>query len=234
MTDTIESKKAARDAYLKDCIARNYFKPGFGEFKNATGLTASYSHTNFLRELSKTRRDIEAAAKSKFVAESQALITLLKSETESLRVQYVELTEKWATEDFTGLEGVAAKPHPKYDEYVKPAQKGVAFGQDYEGQKRYRKACEARELAKKIVASGRDEYVAREVAAAEEHYQDSIVKLALRIEKKGLNQKNITVKTSHLGVNIETVLTDGIQTVRAWTIIAAGPIQRPHYRYLVK
>ena len=62
----------------------------------------------------------------------------------------------------------------------------------------------------------------------------SIEKLAKRIEKKGLNQENIRTITSHVGVNIETTLTDGNKTVRAFTIIAQGTIQKPHYRYLIK
>ena len=37
-----------------------------------------------------------------------------------------------------------------------------------------------------------------------------------------------------IGVNIESIITDGTKTVRAWTIVAEGEIQRPHYRYLIK
>jgi len=58
--------------------------------------------------------------------------------------------------------------------------------------------------------------------------------LAARIEKKGLNVEKIKTVTSHIGVNLETTLTDGTKTVRAWTIVASGEIQRPHYRYLIK
>ena len=66
------------------------------------------------------------------------------------------------------------------------------------------------------------------------HYNDSILKLALRIEKKELNQDKLELTTSHVDVNISTTITDGDKTVKAWTIIASGPVQRPHYRYLVK
>jgi hypothetical protein len=37
-----------------------------------------------------------------------------------------------------------------------------------------------------------------------------------------------------VGVNINITLTDGDKTVRAYTIVAEGEIQKPHYRYLVK
>jgi hypothetical protein len=52
--------------------------------------------------------------------------------------------------------------------------------------------------------------------------------------KKGLNEENLKVVTSHIGININTTISDGDKTVKAWTIIAEGEIQKPHYRYLVK
>lgn len=75
----------------------------------------------------------------------------------------------------------------------------------------------------------------KEVKYAELHYESSIQKLAARLEKKGVTEDFI-IQTSRIGVNIETVITskDGKITVKAWTIIAEGPIQKPHYRYLVK
>ena len=69
---------------------------------------------------------------------------------------------------------------------------------------------------------------------AHAHYENSLMKLASRIQAKNLNQDKLSMQTSHLGVDIETTITDGDKTVRAWTIIAQGEIQRPHYRYLVK
>ena len=72
------------------------------------------------------------------------------------------------------------------------------------------------------------------VKAAQKHYTNSIAKLALRIEKKGLNQEKIEMTTGYVDVNITTTITDGEKVVRAWTIIAGGEVQKPHYRYLVK
>ena len=81
---------------------------------------------------------------------------------------------------------------------------------------------------------GVENFMLAEEKKAELHYEGSIVKLANRIEKKGLIIEKLVVETSHIGVNINTTLTDGEKTVRAFTIIASGEIQRPHYRYLVK
>jgi ribosome-binding ATPase YchF (GTP1/OBG family) len=79
-----------------------------------------------------------------------------------------------------------------------------------------------------------EQYLESEINESIEHYNQSIIKLAARIEKKGLNLNTLNVKTSYIDVNIETILTDGVKTVKAFTIIASGTIQRPHYRYLIK
>ena len=77
-------------------------------------------------------------------------------------------------------------------------------------------------------------FVKESIQNAKEHYEDSILKLADRISKKGLEIDKIKVKTSHIGKNIDTLLTDGKKKVNAFTIIASGEIQKPHYRYLIK
>lgn len=145
------------------------------------------------------------------------LIQTLKAETESLKVQYLNMTTEWAVKEFSQLRQWAS-------EY----QAGK-FGYG-EASKKYWK------LPHCIINhNGTVEmYVEMAVKSANAHYEDSIAKLADRIEKKGLDISKIHVKTSHIGVNIETVLTDGNKTVKAFTIIAEGLVQRPHYRYLVK
>ena len=145
------------------------------------------------------------------------LIEILKKETETLKVQYIEMTEKWAISEFHNLR-----------KWVKDYKAGK-FGFAGASKKYYR-------LPTHIINStGRvEQHVEKMVKNAIEHYESSIEKLAARIEKKGLNQNNLTTVTSHIGVNIETTLTDGEKMVRAYTIIAEGQVQRPHYRYLIK
>lgn len=78
-------------------------------------------------------------------------------------------------------------------------------------------------------------YVDREIERASRHCDFAAEKLADRIIKKGMVISNITLSSSKIdSLNIETVITDGNLTVKAWTIIAEGLIQCPHYRYLVK
>jgi truncated hemoglobin YjbI len=168
------------------------------------------------------------------------LLGILTRETASLKEQYVALMAEWASAEYERIEKVANAPYPKYVDYVKPAEprpanfKGFWTGQDYEGQKRYNKALNARHTANNIVEQGCEAFLVKMRNAALAHYEDSVRKLAARIEKKGLNVANLVVKTAHVGVNIETTLTDGEKTVRAFTIIASGPVQKPHYRYLIK
>ena len=85
--------------------------------------------------------------------------------------------------------------------------------------------------AKKIGIEG---FITNEIDSAKKHYDSSIVKLAQRIERKGLDLNNIKMETSFIDVNIETTITDGVKFVTAHTIVASGQIQRPHYRYLIK
>jgi len=81
---------------------------------------------------------------------------------------------------------------------------------------------------------GKNNYIEKELKQAELKYINSIEKLAKRITDKNLNQDNLIITTARIGINLETTFTDGINIVKAWTIIAEGDIQKPHYRYLVK
>jgi hypothetical protein len=81
---------------------------------------------------------------------------------------------------------------------------------------------------------GLENFTSKELKKAVAHYEASIEKLANRIEAKGLNATKLKVVTSSIGVNININLTDGVKTINAYTIVAQGEIQKPHYRYLIK
>jgi len=84
-----------------------------------------------------------------------------------------------------------------------------------------------------IKSLGLDNYIAKELKYAEMHYESSIIKLADRLTKKGINSE-FTIESGRIGQNFEITITHDNTITRAWTIIASGAIQRPHYRYLVK
>lgn len=158
---------------------------------------------------------------------NQKLVEILKSETKSLKEQYINLTVEYAEKEFN-----------RYMEMDKWTYEQWKENFPFMYMKRNILSKEGTNLKHNIVPAarrmGKENFIQRAKEAAINHYEDSILKLANRIEKKGLNIDNLQVKTSHIGVNIETVLTDGEKTVRAFTIVAGGMVQRPHYRYLIK
>lgn len=175
--------------------------------------------------------------------DNKGLIEILRKETESLRLQYIAKTTEYAKRMFEAAEKIVVMPLEMLYQHYKVKYEMLP---DYSGKlvltplkEEYRsgnvnKLRKSLWAAQDLVKTGYEKFEAKEVRFAEIHYESSLHKLSDRIETKGLNQSKLTVLTSHIGVNINTTLTDGIQTVRAFTIIAEGPIKRPHYRYLIK
>jgi len=156
------------------------------------------------------------------------LIQTLKEETKTLKIQFIEMTKEWAKNDFYKYENITFNEIEKKFGILTKGYKGIEF---YEPTNK----SEAEASKKiKLKSIGLDAYLLETKKKAEIHYNNSIEKLASRIEKKGLNENNLKAKTGHVGVNIETTLTDGNKKVSAFTIIAGGAVQRPHYRYLIK
>lgn len=195
----------------------------FSQYKAAGGSFGDYYWNAFNRAYNKLVRAAEAAEKDAFAAENAALIATLFEQTKMLKVEYLQRVGEWAAAEFgrmiTFVADVAARPR-------------ITYGEN--GYKEQRKLREKAERLTNRIGAGEANFVTREIENAEQFYTDSIHKLAARIDKKGLNKSAITIKTARVKQNIETTFTDGVLTVRAWTIIASGPVQRPHYRYLIK
>jgi hypothetical protein len=167
------------------------------------------------------------------------LVLLLTKETQELKSQYLEKTKNWAI-NFYNL--CIERNNWQEDDWCK------YFGIDYTlskfNQRIFPKGFyntknsmilnKMRNEIFSICNLGLEKYLKKEELAAILHYESSIEKLAFRIIKKGLNIKNIKIKNNSIGVNINSEITDGLITVNAWTIIAEGQIQKPHYRYLIK
>ena len=166
------------------------------------------------------------------------LIDILRKETQSLKDQYLQLTEEYSKKSFELLQEKKDRPIEKWYNaygikyYYEKTTVHIARG-EYHRKDLY-KMSDDRALCFAVVKAGYDRYLQKNLKNAENHYENSLQKLVNRILQKQLNWENLTVKTSHVGVNIECVLTDGEKTVKAWTIIASGPVQKPHYRYLIK
>jgi hypothetical protein len=86
----------------------------------------------------------------------------------------------------------------------------------------------------KIKGYSREQFIEKEMQDAEKHYINSIYKLIFRIKDYNLDDSKIELETSYIDQNISTTITDGNRTLRAFTVLAWGDVQRPHYRYLIK
>lgn len=156
------------------------------------------------------------------------LVSILTKETQSLKEQYIQFTQEWATKEFDRL----TKWLSDYNEWVETinfASADRSIRRDY-----MKKQSIIRKMPMEVYRGDAEKFVADQVENAKKHYANSVLKLAARVQKKGLNEENLKATTSHIGVNIDTTLTDGEKSVRAFTILAAGEINRPHYRYLIK
>lgn len=181
------------------------------------------------------------------VNDKKLLINILKKETESLKTQYIEKTKEWCN----GYFDIMSKKSKWNDEQwanwlgvptqIKTTspfggEEYITFGEIFwkSGAGYMKTYYREKDECYRITNMGLEKLIEKEVKNAELHYENSIEKLAYRILMKNLDISKLKVKTSHIGVNINTTLTDGNKIVKAFTIIASGPIQKPHYRYLVK
>lgn len=170
------------------------------------------------------------------------LVALLTEQTQDLRREYVARTKEWAAGEYDRiikwLPGALALRERVEAEYspLRGAERSryshEQLGRPYNSKEWYqheRRINAARDVERR----GKAAFIKRAGEEAEAHYAASIEKLAARVEAKGLDQGRLSVKTAKVERNIETVLTDGVQTVYARTILAWGPIVRPHYRYII-
>ena len=173
----------------------------------------------------------------------EKLIDILKKETKSLKLQYLEKTKEWATNRYNLVSKRYNWDEKDWCKYlgIEPEVKNkntsiefLGFPRGFYNTKNSRILDRLQKETILLKRLGLDKYLEKEKKSAEDHYEKSILKLADRIEKKDLDISKLRAETSHVGVNINTTLTDGVKTVKAQTILAYGPVQKPHYRYLVK
>lgn len=79
-----------------------------------------------------------------------------------------------------------------------------------------------------------EQFKQEQLRLASENFDSKLSKLAFRIMKKNLNKSELKIESSYLDPNFACTITDGSKTVTAFTIIASGCVQAPHYRYLIK
>jgi hypothetical protein len=100
----------------------------------------------------------------------------------------------------------------------------------------YNKLANKLQKMRKIEKNGLTAFVEEAMKCAELHYTSSLSKLAIKITQKGMDMTNFKLVSGYVGINLEMTMTDGVKTIKAWTIWAAedSTLVSPHYRYLVK
>lgn len=182
------------------------------------------------------------AAENTITDSYKELVDKLKTGMQSIHDQYIKATRKFAKESFAKMKVWSAKTREQWCisyniPYAIEIQSRALTTRhlDRFDSERYFSMMNRREKESKIVEGGFKKYEASEVDAAERHYDACIAKLADRVTEKSLNTEKMKIETGRVRRNgIETMITDDVNVIRAWSIIAAGPIKRPHYRYLVK
>lgn len=160
----------------------------------------------------------------------QTLIGLLKEETKALKEAYVEKSNDWAKKQFEHFTSLTEQEVKEDGGYYDGKSNWPGWRHSKASYRRWNMICS-------VKYNGLEAYLEKKHKEAAEHYEHSIVKLAGRIIAKGLDIENLTLSTeSNMQKgNISTTIKDGKGTVvRAFTILAWGEVNAPHYRYLIK
>lgn len=178
--------------------------------------------------------------------DTKGLVSILTELTQDLKEQFISYTENWAKNHFNTIIKRASWKDADWCKFmgITPELKNVnagistqfySFPSGFYNTKGAKVLDRLKNEVRSLSIIGLEKFVEKEVKGAEDHYNDSVAKLSLRLNKKGVvDGSNFNITKAKVGVNLEiTIIHDG-KTTKAWTIIAEGAIQRPHYRYLVK
>ena len=205
----------------------------------AQNLANAIVAADFKHEAAYNFQEVKSYIDSKLVAE-------LMKHTIELKALYITKTKESADRTFiwaTEREEWTSKQW--YDDFKLPYtmkhagtpqeypslihDKGPGFGLVYSGM------LQSQDKVRLVMKLGLENYKASKVKEAEAHYLSSMEKLAMRLNAKGItDETEFTVTSARIGENFECYIHHELGLTKAWTIIAEGPIQQPHYRYLVK
>lgn len=173
------------------------------------------------------------AADSTVPQNFQLVIDRVTAGTQVLKEEYIIRTIEYAKRMFKGMEERKKWSIIQWYDYAGLKHVDGQLARDEYSKKDLHNMKAQRYGEETIVSKGYEAFEKSEIDRANRHYQNSVWKLSERIMEKSLDINKMQVTTGRVGVNIDTTITDGVSTVNAFTIIAEGPIVRPHYRYLV-
>lgn len=171
------------------------------------------------------------------------LIEQLTANTQNLKEEFLLKTETWASSDYDSATKMSVWSEVEWCKFLglQPetrtygSQSFFGFPKNFYNSSSSKVWRRAKDKVERTLRLKKSEYIKRELDLATQHYIASIEKLAHRIVKKGIDLDTIEMTNGRVGVNLEVIIKDSNEKfVRAWTIIAEGEIQRPHYRYLIK
>lgn len=169
---------------------------------------------------------------------SNNIIEILTTETFALKQDLLVKTHTYAFHEFPKIINMIPEVNAKLDRIVEEFNEAVLAKSNavYYLKKEYTKFANRLEKMKKIQKNGMTAFVEECMKDAEAHYSDSLLKLAERINQKGMDMTNFQLTSGYVGINLEMTMTDGVKSLKAWTIWAAqdSVCMKPHYRYLVK
>lgn len=211
------------------------------ERNSAKNLAAAIVKADFNHEAAFDVKEIKTGGGS--------LVAALTEKTQDLHDKFIEMTKTAAKRMFDSYVAASKRTQEEWcDKYgVKYEYKHNYMTKDLGGKGQFQLVSgeynrkevytmrAAQDKTNTIVNGGYDKYEAGEVKYAEQHYKDSTIKLAQRLNDKGITDgSQFEITTGWVGVNLEITIKHGNEITKAWTIVAEGQIQRAHYRYLVK
>lgn len=172
------------------------------------------------------------------------ILQQLTEQTQDLKEQFITQTENWAERNYNILAERLNWKDADWCKYlditpeVKKDYKGqeyVSFPKNFYNTSKAKTLDNAKKEARYITGFGLEEYIKREIKGAKDHYESSLLKLVDRLNKKGIiDGSDFTITKARIGVNLEITIKHDGKLTKAWTIVAEGDVQRPHYRYLIK
>lgn len=178
------------------------------------------------------------------IIESKGLLGMLLDNTEEVKKEYIETTKEYSKREYhVALKDSKLTTSEWLEIYdLDETFVGEKYCKNYTKTNEYKNYLRRIEsmknsinLANDIASKSEIDYVNEKVELAKEHYKFSIEKLTHRLAKKGITVENVkSITNGRVGVNFECYIKHDDILTTAYTIIASGVVQSPHYRYLLK
>ena len=157
------------------------------------------------------------------------ILELIKSKTEKFKEDFLKRYEESVTSEFNRL-------NEKYEinTVFKQIQEETGVKNIYHTRKEYNRAQKISDILYDFKYNRISDRIKKEVDKADKNFEDKQMRLAGRLVEKEISE-DFDMELNSQYPNLDGKITDKSgKVVTFYTIVAEGPIQRPHYRYLVK